>query len=74
MKCTINPAIVSSFRASELSSNFTTTKSPLLIPRDYRNVWNDTLFPENSAAKAENYCRNPSRIPSGTILFLFHSS
>uniref|UniRef100_A0A6P7G077 Uncharacterized protein LOC114336079 isoform X4 n=1 Tax=Diabrotica virgifera virgifera TaxID=50390 RepID=A0A6P7G077_DIAVI len=29
-------------------------------------VWNDTLFPEGSSAKAENFCRNPSRNIAGT--------
>ncbi|CAG9861956.1 unnamed protein product [Phyllotreta striolata] len=28
--------------------------------------WNSTLFPENSASKALNFCRNPSRNPSGS--------
>lgn len=28
-------------------------------------IWNDTLFPDMTAEKAENFCRNPARDISG---------
>lgn len=58
MRTTRSNRTCASWRASEFTPNMV-----------QRKFWNDSLFGDTTAEKAENFCRNPSRDISGYVIY-----